>query len=124
MGVTGVCLVAIVGIVAWNRGTPELGERIYLQVTHSWTEGYKRFTGATLVCWWWWCFAVLNLFLCMDVLTACISICAPRVCLMLTETRRSHQIFLELELQMVVSHRVDAENQASVLLKTGRALNH
>lgn len=41
------CLVAIVGIVAWNCGTPELGERIYLQVTHNWIEGYKRLTEAT-----------------------------------------------------------------------------
>lgn len=38
-----VCVVAIVGFVAWNRGTPELEERIYLQVTHIWIEGYKRF---------------------------------------------------------------------------------
>lgn len=37
------CVVAIVGFVAWNRGTPELEERIYLQVTHIWIEGYKRF---------------------------------------------------------------------------------
>ena len=46
--------------------------------------------------------------------------CVSCACLVPKEVRKGHQIPLELELQIVVSHYVHIENPAQVICKSNR----